>query len=91
MSDEDDFDEADPSPENEDEEDDMQAEGTEVGVDGEGDLDDDEESQSQVLGLEEHKAVDPAKRITRPQMTRFERARILGTRALQIRYAHSAI
>jgi DNA-directed RNA polymerase subunit K/omega len=30
-------------------------------------------------------AVDPADRITTPYMTRFERARVLGTRALQIR------
>lgn len=30
-------------------------------------------------------AVKPADRITTPYMTRFERARVLGTRALQIR------
>jgi DNA-directed RNA polymerase I, II, and III subunit RPABC2 len=30
-------------------------------------------------------AVNPADRITTPYMTRFERARVLGTRALQIR------
>ena len=30
---------------------------------------------------------EPAKRITTPYMTKYERARVLGTRALQIRYS----
>ena len=29
---------------------------------------------------------EPTKRITTPYMTKYERARVLGTRALQIRY-----
>lgn len=38
-----------------------------------------------VLGLREKKIPD-AKRSTTPYMTKYERARVLGTRALQIRY-----
>ncbi len=38
-----------------------------------------------VLGLKERKVPD-AKRSTTPYMTKYERARVLGTRALQIRY-----
>ena len=32
----------------------------------------------------------PKKRITTPYMTKYERARVIGTRALQIRYVISA-
>ena len=39
-----------------------------------------------VLGLKEKK-IDNDKRTTTPYMTKYERARVLGTRALQIRYA----
>lgn len=38
-----------------------------------------------VLGLKEKK-IDDDKRSTTPYMTKYERARVLGTRALQIRY-----
>lgn len=38
-----------------------------------------------VLGLREKKIPDD-KRSTTPYMTKYERARVLGTRALQIRY-----
>ena len=38
-----------------------------------------------VLGLKEKK-VEDEKRTTTPYMTKYERARVLGTRALQIRY-----
>jgi DNA-directed RNA polymerases I, II, and III subunit RPABC2 len=34
----------------------------------------------------ESKAIPPEERSTTPYMTKYERARILGTRALQIRY-----
>ena len=39
-----------------------------------------------VVGLRE-KRIDDEKRSTTPYMTKYERARVLGTRALQIRYA----
>ena len=39
-----------------------------------------------VVGLREKKISDD-KRSTTPYMTKYERARVLGTRALQIRYA----
>ncbi len=39
-----------------------------------------------VVGLREKKIAD-GKRSTTPYMTKYERARVLGTRALQIRYA----
>lgn len=32
--------------------------------------------------------VEPAKRTTTPYMTKYERARVLGTRALQIRFGY---
>jgi len=32
------------------------------------------------------KKIDNDKRVTTPYMTKYERARVLGTRALQIRY-----
>lgn len=38
---------------------------------------------------EKSKRVDNDKRTTTPYMTKYERARVLGTRALQIRYASS--
>lgn len=38
-----------------------------------------------VVGLREKKIPD-SKRSTTPYMTKYERARVLGTRALQIRY-----
>ncbi len=38
-----------------------------------------------VLGLKE-KRIEDDKRSTTPYMTKYERARVLGTRALQIRY-----
>ena len=38
-----------------------------------------------VVGLRE-KRIDDDKRSTTPYMTKYERARVLGTRALQIRY-----
>ena len=38
-----------------------------------------------VQGLKEKK-IDNDKRSTTPYMTKYERARVLGTRALQIRY-----
>ena len=40
-----------------------------------------------VLGLKEKK-IDNDRRTTTPYMTKYERARVLGTRALQIRYAN---
>ncbi|KAF6033053.1 POLR2F [Bugula neritina] len=39
---------------------------------------------SEIVPLQEGQRVDPAKRVTTPYMTKYERARILGTRALQI-------
>ena len=39
-----------------------------------------------VLGLKE-KRIEDDRRTTTPYMTKYERARVLGTRALQIRYA----
>jgi hypothetical protein len=41
--------------------------------------------KSGVVGLRE-KRIDDDKRSTTPYMTKYERARVLGTRALQIRY-----
>lgn len=41
-----------------------------------------------VLGLKEKK-IEDHKRTTTPYMTKYERARVLGTRALQIRYVAS--
>lgn len=38
-----------------------------------------------VVGLREKK-IEDSKRSTTPYMTKYERARVLGTRALQIRY-----
>lgn len=38
-----------------------------------------------VVGLREKK-IEESKRSTTPYMTKYERARVLGTRALQIRY-----
>lgn len=40
-----------------------------------------------VKGIKEKK-VAPEKRTTTPYMTKYERARVLGTRALQIRYGY---
>lgn len=37
------------------------------------------------------KRIENEKRATTPYMTKYERARILGTRALQIRYVHTAL
>jgi RNA polymerase Rpb6 len=37
------------------------------------------------------KAIPPEERTTTPYMTKYERARILGTRALQIRYRRPGI
>ena len=45
-----------------------------------------EKSQNTVES-EKSKRVDNDKRTTTPYMTKYERARVLGTRALQIRYA----
>ena len=45
--------------------------------------------KSAVKGLKEKK-VDDDKRSTTPYMTKYERARVLGTRALQIRCAADA-
>ncbi len=39
-----------------------------------------------VDGTDAGKRVDPSKRITTRYMTKYEKARILGTRALQLRY-----
>ena len=47
--------------------------------------------QDSVLILDVNEATQPTEskvRQTTPYMTRYERARILGTRALQIRYAN---
>lgn len=41
-----------------------------------------------VVGLREKK-IPEGKRSTTPYMTKYERARVLGTRALQIRYVFS--
>ena len=41
-----------------------------------------------VRGLKE-KRISNEKRTTTPYMTKYERARVLGTRALQIRYVHA--
>ena len=38
-----------------------------------------------------HKAVDPSQRVTTRYMTKYEKARILGTRALQLRWGGCAI
>ena len=38
----------------------------------------------EILPVQEGQRVDPSKRVTTPYMTKYERARILGTRALQI-------
>jgi len=43
-----------------------------------------------VKGLKEKK-VPTEKRTTTPYMTKYERARVLGTRALQIRYASTGV
>lgn len=40
---------------------------------------------------EKDRRVDNDKRTTTPYMTKYERARVLGTRALQIRYDQSCI
>ncbi|XP_067947711.1 DNA-directed RNA polymerases I, II, and III subunit RPABC2-like [Watersipora subatra] len=37
-----------------------------------------------ILPVQEGQRVDPSKRVTTPYMTKYERARILGTRAVQI-------
>lgn len=42
-----------------------------------------------VVGLREKKIPDD-KRSTTPYMTKYERARVLGTRALQIRYVEAS-
>ena len=42
---------------------------------------------SEILCLEYiEESQEPSKRTTTPYMTKYERARVLGTRALQIRY-----
>ena len=43
------------------------------------------QKKNAVVGLREKKIPDE-KRTTTPYMTKYERARVLGTRALQIRY-----
>lgn len=42
------------------------------------------EAQVEFLNQEKDSRVDPQKRTTTPYMTKYERARVLGTRALQI-------
>ena len=42
---------------------------------------------SEALSSEKDKKVPNDKRTTTPYMTKYEKARVLGTRALQIRYA----
>ena len=69
--------------------DDMQDEGEEgdkEGEEGEEGADDVVEIDGPADGVAGH-AVAVEDRITTPYMTKYERARILGTRALQIRYA----
>jgi len=44
----------------------------------------DDENQIDVLAAGDHQPQVNAKRITTPYMTKYERARVLGTRALQI-------
>ncbi|XP_065561909.1 DNA-directed RNA polymerases I, II, and III subunit RPABC2-like [Artemia franciscana] len=53
------------------------------------DLPDDVDQQEEEVGVDilassEATAQEPSKRITTPYMTKYERARVLGTRALQI-------
>ncbi|CAD5123135.1 unnamed protein product [Dimorphilus gyrociliatus] len=43
-----------------------------------------EGERMEVLPASEGKQVDPSKRMTTPFMTKYEKARVLGTRALQI-------
>lgn len=39
------------------------------------------------VGAQQSQAVPPEERVTTRYMTKYERARVLGTRALQIRYS----
>lgn len=43
-----------------------------------------DDGQLEILSSETAQPTAPAKRITTPYMTKYERARVLGTRALQI-------
>ncbi|XP_060600412.1 DNA-directed RNA polymerases I, II, and III subunit RPABC2-like [Ruditapes philippinarum] len=42
------------------------------------------DGQMEILAAEAGQPTEPARRITTPYMTKYERARVLGTRALQI-------
>ncbi|KAH3739394.1 DNA-directed RNA polymerases I, II, and III subunit RPABC2-like [Dreissena polymorpha] len=44
----------------------------------------DDEGQMEIMSADAAQPTAPAKRITTPYMTKYERARVLGTRALQI-------
>lgn len=44
----------------------------------------DDDGQMEILPADTHQPTPPQKRITTPYMTKYERARVLGTRALQI-------
>lgn len=49
------------------------------------------EKSNNTVESEKSKRVDNDKRTTTPYMTKYERARVLGTRALQIRYTPGTI
>lgn len=60
-------------------------EGMEDVEDGErNEIDNQDEGGVGILDAQEAGAIDPSQRITSPYMTKYERARVLGTRALQI-------
>ena len=58
---------------------------TVVEVNGEGGPQQQQVKKNAVVGMKDKK-VPTEKRSTTPYMTKYERARVLGTRALQIRY-----
>ena len=59
---------------------------TVVEVNGEGGPQQQQIKKNAVVGMKDKK-IPTEKRATTPYMTKYERARVLGTRALQIRYA----
>lgn len=64
---------------------DEEAEGMEDVEEGDGnELENQEEGGIGILDAHEAGPINPADRITSPYMTKYERARVLGTRALQI-------
>lgn len=56
-----------------------------VEVNGEGGPQQQQAKKNAVVGMKDKK-IPTEKRSTTPYMTKYERARVLGTRALQIRY-----